>query len=288
MKLGIALSGGGIRGIAHVGVLKALEENNISVDVIGGTSSGGLIASLYALGYSPIYIYETFKKYAGQITNVSSTPIVSGISDFIMKRKVKLLGLKTGKSIERICDDLAEKKGIRNVGDITSIPLVMPTVDIGNSKKYVFTNSIPEKVVNKSQYITDISLGKAIRASSSFPGVFCPCKYKEYKFLDGGILDNTPVFEVKKQGADKVIAINFKSDDVNESSNIMDIAVRTIDIMGNKIAQESLEVSDLVLTIETNKTGLLDVNRLEECYNYGYKETLKNIHKIKSMMDDKL
>jgi len=93
---------------------------------------------------------------------------------------------------------------------------------------------------------------------------------------------------VKKQGADKVIAINFKSDDVNESSNIMDIAVRTIDIMGNKIAQESLEVSDLVLTIETNKTGLLDVNRLEECYNYGYKETLKNIHKIKSMMDDKL
>ena len=61
MKLGLALSGGGIRGIAHAGVLKALEENDIKVDVIGGTSAGGLIASLYAIGYSPMYIYLLFK-----------------------------------------------------------------------------------------------------------------------------------------------------------------------------------------------------------------------------------
>ena len=63
MKLGLALSGGGIRGIAHAGVLKALEENDIKVDVIGGTSAGGLIASLYAIGYSPMYIYLLFIYY---------------------------------------------------------------------------------------------------------------------------------------------------------------------------------------------------------------------------------
>ena len=57
MKLGIALSGGGIRGIAHAGVLKALEDNGIWVDIIGGTSAGSLIAGLYAMGYSPYYIY---------------------------------------------------------------------------------------------------------------------------------------------------------------------------------------------------------------------------------------
>ena len=62
MKLGLALSGGGIRGIAHAGVLKALEENGIKPSVIGGTSAGGLIASLYALGYSPYYIYILFKR----------------------------------------------------------------------------------------------------------------------------------------------------------------------------------------------------------------------------------
>lgn len=68
MKLGIALSGGGIRGIAHAGVLKALEDNNIKIDIIGGTSAGSLIASLYALGYSPYYIYILFKRYSKELT----------------------------------------------------------------------------------------------------------------------------------------------------------------------------------------------------------------------------
>ena len=67
MKLGLALSGGGIRGIAHAGVLKALEENKIKIDVIGGTSSGSIISSLYAMGYSPYYIYILFKRYAKEL-----------------------------------------------------------------------------------------------------------------------------------------------------------------------------------------------------------------------------
>ena len=66
MKLGLALSGGGIRGAVHIGVLKAFEEQNIKIDVIGGTSSGSLVASLYAMGYSPVHIYELFKRYGKQ------------------------------------------------------------------------------------------------------------------------------------------------------------------------------------------------------------------------------
>ena len=66
MKLGLALSGGGIRGIAHAGVLKALEENNIKIDAIGGTSSGSIISTLYAMGYSPYYIYILFIFMQGQ------------------------------------------------------------------------------------------------------------------------------------------------------------------------------------------------------------------------------
>ena len=79
MKIGLALSGGGIRGIAHAGALKALEDNKISIDVIGGTSSGALISSLYALGYSPYYIYVLFKRYAKDIAKMNSAPILSGI-----------------------------------------------------------------------------------------------------------------------------------------------------------------------------------------------------------------
>ena len=164
------------------------------------------------------------------------------------------------------------------------MPLVIPSVDVKLSKEYIFTNQVPNQSEDKSQYITDISIGKAVRASSSFPGVFCPCDFKTHKFLDGGILDNIPVAEVKKQGANKVIAINFKADDVDENSNVMDIAMRTIDIMGNKISEESLEKSDFVLTISTDRTGLLDVEKMDKCYRFGYQAVIQNLEEIKNVL----
>lgn len=283
MKLGLALSGGGIRGIAHAGVLKALEENNIKIDAIGGTSSGSLIASLYALGYSPYYIYILFKRYASEISQINAGPILSGLGNFMKNKKIPLLGLKTGNSIEKAFDELANRKGIKNIGEITKMPIVIPTVDIGESKEYIFTNNIP-KAKKKDKYITDISIGKAVRASSSFPAVFCPCEYKNHKFLDGGALDNVPVVEVRKQGVDKVIAVNFKADDIDESSNMMDVAMRTIDIMGNKISEESLKNSDYILTVRTDKTGLLDTNKLDSCFEYGYKTVMENIKNIENIL----
>lgn len=283
MKLGIALSGGGIRGIAHAGVLKALDDNGIKIDIIGGTSSGSLVASLYAMGYSPYYIYILFKRYAKDIVEINSAPIISGIGNFMMNKKVCISGLKTGEAIEKAYDNIATKKGITRIKDITKMPLVIPAVDVKLSKEYIFTNCIPKNSEDKSQYITDISVGKAVRASSSFPAVFCPCDFKTHKFLDGGVLDNIPVLEVKKQGADKVIAINFKADDVDENSNMMDIAMRTIDIMGNKISEESLEQSDFVLTISTDKTGLLDIDKLDKCYQYGYQAAIQNLDRIKEI-----
>ena len=284
MKLGIALSGGGIRGIAHAGALKALEDNGIRIDIIGGTSAGALISSLYALGYSPYYIYILFKRYSKDIAGINSAPIISGIKNYMISKKLEITGLKTGNSIEEVYNNLAKRKGIRTIKDIKRMPLVIPAVDIEDAKEYIFTNRIPKTAEDKSQYITDITIGKAVRASSSFPAVFCPCEFKTHKFLDGGVLDNVPVMEVRKQGADKVIAINFKADDIDKESNIMDLAMRTIDIMGNKISEENLENSDFVLTIKTDKTGLLDVEKLDSCYKYGYRAVVENLGKIKSIL----
>ena len=283
MKIRIALSGGGIRGIAHAGVLKALEDNNIKIDVIGGTSSGSLIVSLYAMGYSPYYIYILFKKYSKDIVNINSSPIITGISNFMINKKLKLSGLRSGENIESMYNEIALRKGIRTIRDI-QMPIVIPAVDITESKEYVFTNCIPENE-EKSKYITDITIGKAVRASSSFPAVFCPCDFENHKFLDGGALDNIPVHEVKKQGVDKVIAVNFDADTVDDESNIMDIAMKTIDIMGNKISEKSLKMSDYVLTVKTDKTGLLDVEKLDNCYKYGYKAVMNNIDEIKRILE---
>ena len=284
MKLGLALSGGGIRGIAHAGVIQALEDNNIKVDIIGGTSAGSIIASSYAMGYSPKQIHNAFKENASKIAKTNHMPILSGIGSYLKNKKITLTGLKSGESLEKIYNKLANEKGITNINQI-KMPLVIPTVDLLSSKKYIFTNYVPNKE-NKEQYITDISIGKAVRASSSFSAVFSPCVYKDYAFIDGGALDNTPVYEVKKQGADKVIAVTFESDPITKESNIMDIVMKTIDIMGSKISEENLEMSDFVLNVTTDKTGLLDTQKLDECFEYGYQAVLQNIDKIKKMLNN--
>ena len=283
MKLGVALAGGGIKGIAHVGVLQALEENGIKIDIIGGTSSGGIVASLYAMGYSPKNIYDLFKKHANDIVNVNYVPIMSGIKNFIGKKKAKFIGFNTGMSIEKPYENIAKAKGFEKISDI-KMPLVIPAVDLGDCTEYVFTNYIPKQNNGNIKYITDIPIGKAVRASSSFPAVFCPCDFQNHKFLDGGVLDNIPVSEVKKQGATKVIAVNFEPDSIDEKSNMMDIAMRTIDIMGNKIIENNLNSSDFILTIKTKKTGLLDSKNIESCYKYGYETAVKNIEVIEKIL----
>ena len=173
MKIGLSLAGGGIRGIAHVGVLKALEENNIKVEAIGGTSAGSIVATLYAMGYSPYYIYLLFKRYAKDIINIRSKPIINGVTNFIKNNKMGIAGLSDGYMFEKMYDELANKKGFKLVGDI-KMPLVISAVDIGESKEYIFTNCASRQNIDDN-YITEIEIGKAVRASSSFPAVFCPC-----------------------------------------------------------------------------------------------------------------
>lgn len=279
MTLGLALSGGGIRGIAHAGVLKAFEENDIKIDVIGGTSSGSMVSALYAMGYSPDEIYSLFKKHAKEIATINSGPIIMGITNYMRNKEIRIKGLRSNQRLEEVCDKLAGEKGIKNIEDI-KMPIVIPTVDLISEKEYVFTNGLLGEQPNE-KYITNISVGKAVRASSSFSAVFCPFEYDKYAFMDGGILDNIPVEEVRKQGADKVIAISFESDKINKKSNIMDIIMKTVDIMGDKIFEKNLNSSDFILKVSTDGTGLLDLGKMDLCFKFGYKTAMENMEKIK-------
>ena len=76
------------------------------------------------------------------------------------------------------------------------------------------------------------------------------------------------------------------ADEINEDSNIMDIAMRSIDIMGNKVSEENVKNSDMILTIKTDKTGLLEVDKLDDCYKYGYRQTINNIDKIINLINN--
>ena len=96
MKIGLALAGGGVKGAAHIGVIKALEENGIKIDAISGTSIGSIVASLYAMGYTPYYIYVLFKRYANEIISIETKPIITGIGNFLFNKKIQVNGLKSG------------------------------------------------------------------------------------------------------------------------------------------------------------------------------------------------
>ena len=281
MGIGIALAGGGIRGIAHAGVLKALDENSIKVDAIGGTSAGSIVAALYAMGYKPYYIYVLFKKYAQEIINIGNAPIVNGIGNFMRSKKIGFAGLKDGSSLENMYNELALRKGVKVIGDI-KMPLAIPAVDIMDSKEYIFTNCAPRNNPNDN-YITEIGIGNAVRASCSFPAMFCPCEFKNHMFMDGGALDNIPVIPLKRMCDKKIIAVNFEADPVEEDSDVMDIIMKTLDIMGNKIAEEGLQQSDFVLTVPTDRAGLFDIEKLDKCYKFGYDTVMKNIDKLKKM-----
>lgn len=203
------------------------------------------------------------------------------LNSILFNKKLKLDGLRSGKPIEDLYNRIAKENGIKYVEDI-DFPVVITATNVVDEKEYIFTS---KKMEDTEKYIGNIEVGTAIRASSSFSVVFDPCEYQDKIFLDGGILDNVPVDEVKKLGADKVIAVKFNSDKIDKFSNIMDIAMKTVDMMGNKISEINLLNSDLVITIDTDGTGLLDIENSEYCFNSGYKAGIENMEKIKKLLE---
>jgi len=239
-----------------------------------------MIAALYALGYNADEIFELFIKHADELVKINKFTIVKEIKNFITKKYIEASGLKTGKDLEEVYNKLANEKGITEIKDI-KMPLVIPAVDISTSRKINFCS----KEIGKQNYINNITVGEAVRASSAFPVIYSPFEYKEYLFLDGGILENTPAKEVKNLGADKVISIKFDSDTVTKDSNIMDIVMKTVDIMGSKVSEESLNMSDYIITIPSDGTGLLETGKIDYCYKSGYNTVMENIDEIKKALE---
>ena len=211
-KLGICFAGGGVKGAAHIGVLKAFEEEGVNFEYVSGTSSGSIIATLYACGYSAEEIYTIFKKYCKQIKYVDGINIVKTIFGLIFERKIIIDGLTNGNKIQKIIDVACKEKGISNINQVKK-NLIIPAVDLYDGKLYAFSSKDNRTMYsNNIKYVYDCEIGKIVQASCSYPGIFSPCKYKNTKLIDGGIRENVPWKLTKLNGAEKVISIIFEKD----------------------------------------------------------------------------
>lgn len=197
MKIGVCLAGGGVKGAAHIGVIKALEESNIKIDCISGTSSGSIVATLYAAGYSSDEIKEIFKQNAKKIKYIDFKNILNIIKNIFLKHKFIIEGFNSGEVIEKIINKYCRQKGITNIKEIKK-DLLIASVSINSGAVYFFESFKKDyRYSDEIKHIKDIDIGKAVRASCSYPGVFCPCKIKNDILIDGGVRENIPWKEVK-------------------------------------------------------------------------------------------
>lgn len=293
MSLGLALSGGGAKGAAHIGVLKALEDENIKIDYISGTSSGSIVAALYACGYNPKELITFFNMYCNGIGDYDKMIGLKALST-AFTGKIGVKGLAKGDKLEYIINNFCAKKYIKDISEV-KFPLAIPTVDINTGEILYFlskgvntTNSLSRDLFDDvPTYKYNGKLCSIVRASSSFPGVFEPKILEGRILVDGGVRVNTPVTVLKNMGADKVISVSFDKNKkyTDNSLNIISISLKAFDIMSHQVNEEELHKSDLIIRpkIPAN-ISLLDCSKTNFVARAGYNRTKELINDIKNII----
>lgn len=280
---GLSLSGGGIKAAAHIGALKAFEEEKIKFDCVSGASSGSIIATMYALGYSSDEMWKLFKKYYKKIKYVEWKQVIKMILGLIFTRRLVIDGLNSGKVIEKIINEICKKSHVENINEI-KMPLMISMVDLQKGTVYIASSQEKRKVLqDNTKYISDIPIATAVRASCSFPVVFSPCKFDEIQLIDGGTRENLPWKGLKEYGADEVYGIAF--DTILEKNqcckNMIEVAARAMELQGRELANYEKEGIDHLITICLKKVALLDSSQIDILYKMGYEETKKQLNLLK-------
>lgn len=283
MSLGVALAGGGLKGLAHIGALKALEELEIKIDYLSGTSSGSMFATFYAMGFGVDEIKEKTMQYYKMLTKIPKKPIFKAGTSYITSGVAKIEGLIPGENIEKLVEKVATEKNIENMNQI-KIPYAIATVDTITTKECIFLSQKFNLKNDDIDYIYNAPIAKATRASMSFPGVFTPCQYEKYNFIDGGTKDNLPVKILKDMGADKTLALSFKIDDYEPKEDIFSILLRTVDIFSLKDVRKAQKEANLAIEIDCSGTSLLEITDADEVMQTGYDTIMRNKEKILELL----
>ncbi len=273
----LVLGGGGAKGAAHIGVLKYLEEINMPVDMVLGTSMGGLMGSLFALGYTADQI-DTLVSHIDWPTMMSDK-----ISDDFLTYKERKYKEKYVLQIPFEIDSLHFKRSMpaayiqgQNVRNLINSLIVGYTDDMHFCNLPIpFACVSTDLVGGKGIVWTGGSLGDALRSTMSVPLVFAPVR-KDGRFLvDGGMVDNFPADVAKALGADIIIGVNVGSPSVKyeDAYNVMDVVSLAIDLNSKTRLEETLQIPDLLLNPDLEGLNMLSFSddNVRKLITNGYK-----------------
>ena len=254
VKIGLALGGGGARGFAHLGAIKAFEEYGLKFDFIAGTSAGSLVGAFYSNGWTFDQMFNIAKNFKEKDIRKSKIPLMPSPTD----------------GLENII--------INQIGDINiedcKIPLAIIAVDIFSTNECVITKG---------------RLSKAVAGSCAVPAIFQPVKFEDRLLLDGGLQNTLPSNVPKLFDCDYVVAI-----DVNPSRNYgttsskyFDVLSATIRILMKKNAEIGYQYGDVVIQPKTKRFSSTKMEGFEELIEEGYRATIDKMPEILSLFNKK-
>lgn len=284
LKIGLVLGGGGARGLAHIGVLQALQAHGIKIDIIVGTSMGALVGAVYAQHPDADFVERKFRDFF--VNDKSNTfggvkfrranvyepeDLLQQVSREIKRRVVINLaahrkGLFKSERLDTLIHYLVEKGSIED----TTIPFACASVDITKGHEVIFKKG-------------DIHM--ALSASSAVPGFIPPVDYNGSQLVDGSVCNNFPIEIARELGADIVLAVNvsstFESGDVD---NVVDIIIRASAAATFKLNELALRSADYVITPPIGKIYWTDFEQIDSLIENGMSETLRSIDSVREMV----
>jgi NTE family protein len=268
LKVGLALGGGGARGLAHIGVLKVLERENIPIDLITGTSMGAIIGGVYALKKDISAVEKIAQKYSkisefnidfsfSEKERKDKPFFLKKMSDFLKKGYILNLELRRkyindGEGIKKIIKDLVGDKTFTD----TKIPFAAVAADLVKGEKVILDQGI---------------LFDALLASASIPGMFPPVILGKKILVDGGIVDVVPIEAAQSLGANFVIAVNMSQAIKKrvEFNNAVEIFFRSDSITSAELRKLQLSYADIVITPKVGRFHWSDFSKPEQCIREG-------------------
>ena len=259
MKIGLALSGGGTKGLAHIGVIKVLDKNNIPIDFIAGTSAGAIIGGIYASG-TPIRVLEK------KILSMKRFDFLSFILDFSKPHG----GVVEAKRIMKFIESLIEERHIENF----KIGFAAVSADIANFK---------EVIIDSGDVLS------AIRASIAYPGLVKPVKIKDAVLVDGGIINNFPMDVLAKKNVDFIIGVNFKPISKMKDISYKNVVWKSLKMMELFLTHYRNKDIKNCIVLEPNVSGISTFSVSEKlarkAIRAGEREAKKMLPEIKEKIE---